>query len=214
LRHVDRHDFRLEAAVLDRLRGTALTLGCERILIDARHAVAARNLFGRDPHVTRFDRAGEPFGEQRVDRFRMAHPIAPARSLQQVGRAGHGLGPAGHHDVNVADPQRFDRMHHRLQSGAADAIDRLARHVKRQPRLEGGLPRDVHAGARLKHAAEHDVADVPDRGAGPRDRLADHHRPEIGGRHILQCAPERPDRRPARAQDDCFEVLIHNQPRS
>ena len=109
---------------------------------------------------------------------------------------------------------RFDRMHHRLQSGAADAIDRLARHFKRQPRLEGGLPRDVHAGARLKHAAEHDVADVAGRDAGARDRLADHDRAEIGGRQIFQRAAERPDRRPARAQDDYFEVVIHDQPRS
>ena len=111
-------------------------------------------------------------------------------------------------DVDVSDPQRFDRMHDRLESRSADAIDGLGRHIDREPGLQRRLPRDVHAGAGLQHTAEHDVADVRRRDAGARERLADDDGPEIGGRHVFQRAAKRSDRRPARAQDDGVEVVI------
>ena len=146
----------------------------------------------------------------------MAHPIAPARALQQVGRVGHRFGAAGHDDVDVADAQRLDRVDNGLQSGAADAVDRFRRHLERQPRFQRRLPRDVHAGARLKHASEHDVADVGRRDAGARDRFADRDRAEIDSRHIFQRAAERPNRRAAGAQDDgsksSFTIKALNRP--
>ena len=70
----------------DRLRGAALTLGGERVLIGARDAVAARNLFGGDAHVARIDRAGEPFGEHRVDRFARGPSDSPS-ARPSTGRA-------------------------------------------------------------------------------------------------------------------------------
>ena len=63
-----------------------------------------------------FDRAGQPFGQHRVDRFGVAHAVAPARALQQVRRVRHRLGAAGDDDVDVADANRFDGVHDRLRA--------------------------------------------------------------------------------------------------
>ena len=160
LRHVDRDDLAIEHARLHRDLGAALALGGERVLLLARDAVAPRDFLGGHAHVAAFDGAGQSFLQHRVDDLGVPHPVAPAGALQQERRVAHRLGAAGQHQVDVAGLDRFDRVHDRLQARAADAVDRLARHLDRHAGLERRLARHVHAGAGLQHAAHDHVADV------------------------------------------------------
>ena len=179
----------------------------------ARDDVVARGHFlGGDAHVAGVHRAGEPLGDHRIDDLAVAHPVAPARPLQDVRRVGHRFGAAGDHRVDVADANRFDGVHDRLQAGAADAIDGFARHLDRQPGLEPRLPGDVHADAGLEHATHHDVADVGGLHVRPGDRLSNHHGAEIDRRDVLQRAAERSDRRPAGAENHRIERAIQRSP--
>jgi hypothetical protein len=155
------------------------TATSERILIFARHAVSRDDLLGGHAHVAALDRAGQALLQHRVDHLRAAHPVAPARALQDVRRVAHRLGSAGEDDVDVAGFHRLDGMNHRLQPGSADAVDRLARHLDRHAGPERRLPGDVHTGAGLQHAAHDDVANVGGRHAGPRDGFTNHDCAEI-----------------------------------
>ena len=169
----------------DRLGRAPLALGRKRILIGARHVVAGGDLLRRDAHVAGVDRARQPFAEHRIDDLAVAHPVAPPRALQQIRRVRHRLGAAGDDRVDVADANRFDGVHDRLQARAADAVDRFAGHLDRQPGLERRLTRHVHAGAGLQDAAQDDVADV-----GRRDLRA---------ARSLRESPRRRGRRPDRS---------------
>ena len=76
------------------------------------------------------------------------------------------------------------------------------------PALRRRLPRDVHAGAGLQHAAHDDVADVGGLDLRAGDRFADDDGAEIDGRDILEGAAERADRRAAGAENDRIERAI------
>jgi hypothetical protein len=63
-------------------------------------------------------------------------------------------------------------VHHRLEAGAADAIDRFRGHLDRDACLDRRLSRHVHACACLQHAAHDHVADVGRVDPGTCNRLA------------------------------------------
>ena len=220
LRHVHGNDLAIEDPGVDRVRRAPLALGGKRVLIDARDAVPRHDLFGRHAHVTAVDRAGQPFEEHRIDHLAVPHAIAPARAFEKVRRVAHRFGAAGQHHVDEPRLDRFDRMHDRLQPGAAHAVDRFRGNFDGHAGLDGRLPRDVHAGAGLEHAPHDHVADVLRVDSRSRDRLADDDRAEVGRGQILEHAPERADGRAAGTQDDSFiqenppQVSTHRQPSS
>ena len=113
----------------------------------------------------------KPFAHHRIDRHGVAHPIAPARPVEQIRRVRHRLGAAGDHRVDIADADRLDGVHDRLQTGPAHAIDGFAGDLDRHARLQRGLTRHVHPGAGLQHATHHHVADVGGRHARARRSL-------------------------------------------
>ena len=209
LRNRHRHDLLFETALGNRAHCSCLTLSGERILIRARHVVARRHLFRSDAHMRQADRAGQPLVEHRVDDLAVPHAVAPARPFQQIRRIGHRLGPARHDRVHVADANRLDRVHDRLKSGTAHPVDRLAGHLDRQPGFQARLPRDVHAVARLQHAAHDRVPDVRRWDAGSADRLANDECSQIYRADVFKSAAERADRCSARAENDNLELLIH-----
>ena len=90
----------------------------------------------------------------------MAHPIAPARALQQVRRIAHRLGAAGDHHVHVAGVRRLDRVDDRLQTRAAHAVHRLAGHLWGSPALSAACRATFMPGAGLQHAPHDHVAHV------------------------------------------------------
>ena len=202
LRHFDGDDLPVEDAGVHRNLGPALALGGERVLVLARDDVAPADLLGGHAHVASLDRAGQAFLQHRVDDLGVAHPIAPARALQQIRGVAHRFGAAREHQVDVAGLDRFDGVHDRLKARAADAIDGFRRDLDRHARLDRRLARHVHAGARLQHAAHDHVADVGRVDAGARDGLANDDRAEVGGRKIFEGSAEGADRRPAGAEND------------
>ena len=209
LRHGDRHDFVSKLPINDRPHGAPLALGGKRVLIAARHGVAACNRFCSHAHVTRANRAHEPLVEHRIDHVGVAHPVAPPRAHQQVRRVGHRLGTASDDGVDIADTNRLDGVHHRLQSGSADAVHCFARNVDGQPGLERRLSSHVHPSSCLKDTSHDYVADIRRLHSGTHDRFANDHGREIGSGNARQRAAEGSNRRAARAEDDCVELLVH-----
>ncbi len=191
-----------------------LAFGGERVLVGARYVVAARDFFGGDAHVAGVDRAGQPFAQHRVDDLGVAHAVAPARALQQVRRVRHRLGAARDDRVDVADANRFDGVDDSLQPGPADAIDGFAGHLDRQAGLERRLARDVHARARLQHAAHdarrrHRRASRRARAIASRITTA----PRSTALTSFSAPPNDPIGVRHALENDDLEVFVHKRPR-
>src|SRR3954465_12556695 len=86
LRNRYRNDLVLESSFLYRGDGAALTFGGKRVLIGAVDGISRRDLLGRDPHMASLDAAGQPLAQHRIDRVSVAHPAAPSRAFQEIGR--------------------------------------------------------------------------------------------------------------------------------
>src|SRR5262249_7369520 len=65
----------------------------------------------------------------------------------------------------------------------------------------------VHPDTRLQHTPHKDVVEISRRHVRPLERLTDDDGAEIGGRKILERAPERSDRRPARAHEYRIDIF-------
>ena len=96
------------------------------------------------------------------------------------------------------------REHHRLQSGAADFVDRERRDMIRksafQCRLSGGSLTD----SRGHHVAHDAFLDGRGLDAGAPDRLAHDHRTQLRRWEILQCTQKLAGRQPDGGNDHCI----------
>src|SRR5439155_1353531 len=75
----------------------------------------------------------------RVHERAVPEPVPEPRLRQEVRREVHVLHPAGDRDVGVTGPDLRRREHDRLQSRAADAVDRRRRRRVGEPAGERGL---------------------------------------------------------------------------
>jgi hypothetical protein len=116
LGHLHRDDFGREARTTHGQAGAALAFRRECVLVGPRHLVPGRDFFGRDAHVDGVDRARQAVAQQRVGHLAVAHPVAPAGSLQDVGGIGHRLRATGHNGIDEADPEGLGRVHDRLEA--------------------------------------------------------------------------------------------------
>ena len=127
---------------------------------------------------------------------------APAHVRRVEHHVAHRFGTAGDDEIIVAARHLHARLDHRLQTGAAAAIDLHARHRHRQPRVQGDHPPDrgcLHA--RVAVPDDHVLAPTRVRSRCARAALQRGH-PEIDGGQRLEHAVVAPDRRANGFTDD------------
>ena len=128
LRHLDRDDLAVEAAVLDGRDRALVALERERVLPLARHAPALGDVLGGLAHRIRVVvlgelRVDEAPAERRV--LQLARAAIPGRFglRHHVRRPRHRLDAAGDEHVAVADRDRVGGRVDRLQPRAAQPVD-------------------------------------------------------------------------------------------
>ena len=124
------------------------------------------DLVGLFAHVLAGERVGEPVVHHRVERLRVAHPVAEASLLEQVGSARHRLHAARHGQVEVAGAHCLVDDPGRAQPGRADLVDGLAGDLLRDSGLDLRLSARDLALPGLEHLSEHDVLDLLGRDLG------------------------------------------------
>ena len=170
-----------------------MTFQRQCVLRVARDTVAVGDVFAGDAHVDRRKGICERAGEH-VDHARRAHARAPAHAFGLVGRAAHHFGSAGQRDVGLAQHDRLCGRQHRLQPGAAEAIDGKCGGFHGDAGLDRDDAREVHvARFGLYHLAEDDVSDLRGRDPGATQRFGGDQCAELRGRAVRQGAAEFTD---------------------
>ena len=215
-RHRDRNDLDREAPGLDRGCRPLLRAEREGVLIGAPDPVLGSDVLGGLGHrvdaVLRLDQGvDEAPAERRVVQLGRARERA-LRLAEDERRPAHALDPARDQELRLARPDRARGQAHRLHARAAEAVDRGARHARRQTGQQRRHARDVAVVlARLVGAAQDDVVDrrrIEPRMAG--EQRLDRHRRQIVGPHRRERPAIAADRRAQRRAD---EGLGHDPPR-
>src|SRR5262249_2846578 len=108
------------------------------------------------------------------------------------------------HGVRLTQDDELRTLGDRLESRAAQPVHGDGGRFDRQPGLETDVPGQVdRVGGSLQRVAEHHVADIRDRGAGPVERGTGRDRAELDRGKILQGAAEAAETgADAREKDD------------
>ncbi len=101
----------------------------------------------------------EAVADHRVDQLRMAHAQPGAGLGQHVGRQAHVFLTASDDHFGVAAANRLRRQVQRLETGAADLVQRERWHRVGKARLDRSLARGVLAGAGGEDLPEDDFID-------------------------------------------------------
>ena len=198
----DAGDLGGEQAVLGRRRRALVGPGGELVLLLAGDAELAPAPLGGLAHGQVVEGVGQPVERHRVlDRDRPVLVAGPGVQ-QQVRRPGHGLHPARHHHVVLAQPDQLRRECDGVQAGQAHFVHRQRWNGHADARRDRGLPGGDLPGARLQHLAHDHVLHLV-RGylravEGGRDRDA----AQVAGRLAGEGPEQAADRRPGAADDD------------
>ncbi len=193
----------------DRGRRALVAFDGERVLLLARDAAPGGDVFRGDAHVDGVERIGQR-SDHRVEHLGVAHARAPALGRVHVRGAAHALGAAGDGGVGVAEEDVLRGADDRLQTAAAQAIERQGAGRMRQAAVDAGHARQVHVlGLAVQHAAEHALADVGRVDLRPAHRLLDHARRQLRRRDVLEASAVITDGGAHAAQDDDFPLLAH-----
>ena len=117
-------------------------------------------------------------------------------------RAGHGLHPAGHDDVVLAQPDQLRRQRDGVQAGQAHLVHRHRGDAHADAGRHRGLPGGDLARARLQHLPHDHVLDLirahprPVQGRGDRDPA------QFAGRLAGEGSEQAAYRCPGRADND------------
>src|ERR1700741_1419833 len=103
----DRDDFRIEASSRDGAGGAGLRHQRKFVLLVARDLVLLGEDFGGFAHHHLGQRAEESIAIHTVDEFLVAETISPARSVEIIRKARHGLGPAGENATRFPEKDRL-----------------------------------------------------------------------------------------------------------
>ena len=153
-------------------------------------------------HVASLDGTPQPVAHGRIDERPVAEAIAEAGPGQEVRRAVHALHAARDDDVGVTGADLGGAEHDRLESRAADAVDRRRARRHRQTAAQRRLSSRRLAGAGLEHLAHEDLVDRDvGRQAAPLDRGSDGDAAELDRGDVGQRAAELADRRAGRADE-------------
>ncbi|MNQ92442.1 hypothetical protein D3C85_1078690 [compost metagenome] len=132
----------------------------------------------------------QPVEEHVIQHALMAHAKTAARLVEQVGRSRHALHAAGHHHLDLAEPQAVGCQHHRLHAGAAHLVDGGTGHAVRQPGLERRLAGRGLPQPGTEHVAHVDLIHLPSPEPGRRQGRGDGAGPQLGGTLAAQGALE------------------------
>ena len=130
-----------------------------------------------------------------IDERPVAELVAEPRLRERERRVRHRLHTAGDDDVVVACADHLVGDLDRPDARRADLVDRVGRHLDRQPRADRRLPRRRLAGAGLEHLAHDHVLDVGALEPGSLDGSANGDRSELGRRLRRKRAAETPEGR-------------------
>ncbi len=123
-------------------------------------AIALRAIFSEGAHETAFVVGVFKAVEKHVvENAAVAHAIAGARAIEEIGRVAHALHAAGDDDFGAAGEEQIVREHDGLHAGAAHFVDGDCAGGGGQACAESGLARGRLAEAGGKHAAEEDFVD-------------------------------------------------------
>ena len=122
----------------------------------------------------------QPVVDHRVDRLAVAHPVAEAGLLEQVGRVRHRLHAAADADLDVAGADRRVEQPDGAHPRGAHLVDRLRGDLLRDPGLDLRLAGRDLALAGLEHLAHDDVLDLLGRDLGALERGLDRGAAELG----------------------------------
>ena len=210
LRHHHRHDLVHEAAFLDGRDRALVRSQRELVLLLARHAASLGDVLAGLTHrvgVVHLGqvRVGEAPAEGRVEHLARAALVGGLGLGHDVRRAGHRLDAAGNERVAVAGHDRVGGRVDRLESGAAQPIDRLAGDLDRKAGKQRG-----HAGhvpvvlAGLVGAAEDHVLELARLDARSLDRGLDRDRGKIVRPDARECTAVPANRGADGAHDPRF----------
>ena len=187
----ERRDLLLEAAFARGAKRAPVAFDGVGVLLFAGDPEFSGKGFGGQAHDLPADRVGQPFPD-RVDERRVAQPPAEAHLAADVGHRRHRFDAAD--DLHVRDVV-LGGADDGLHSAGAVALDGVGGDRVRQPRSKRRHARDVGRVAGLAAAAEDDFVDA--RGVDLRtiEQRADRVLGQAGGRHVLERAAERADRR-------------------
>ena len=158
--HLYRHDLIVEIASFLRFGSTGLAFQCEGILRLPRYVVFAGHVFGRDAHVACAKGAVQR-AQHHVERFNITHLRAPPLVWNDEGGEAHVFGTAREAEICIAQHQRLDHRHNRLNTGPAEAVDVHRGRAVEDTCLNRGGAAQIHV-ARLgvDDMAEGDVANL------------------------------------------------------
>ena len=209
LGHLHRDDLLGQAAVLDRRRGLLVAGRREGVLALARDAGLLVVLLGGEAHGDVVEGVGQAVEHHGVDQGAVAEAVAGARTGQQVGRLGHRLHAARHHDVGVAGADHLVGQVDRVEPGEAHLVDGVGRDGHGDAGLHGRLAGRDLALAGEDHLPHQHVVDLVGRHPGTRQRLRDGEAPEVHGREPGQRARQLPDRGTSPCHDDGLSHSLH-----
>ncbi len=203
----DRHrdDLLRERPVGLSVDGAPVRVERELILLGARDRVFAAEVFGRLEHSPR-DRIVEAAGRyararEAIVQLGTARAGAPAQRDRVQLRLAHALGAAGEHELGRARLNAHRRVDHRLQPGAAAAVDLEPWSLDRQAGVERRDAADRRRLAVRVALAEQYVVDLVGRQLRALQQLSDHGPRELLRRYVLEDPAEPADGRSQRLAD-------------
>ena len=181
----------------------------ERILISPGDTVLGGDVLRGDAHVTGVEGVGER-ADHSVDHGAILHPLPPAHGGQPVLSPAHRLRAAGDRDLAVAEPDSLCGRHDRLQSAAAQPVQRERGGLHPEPAVDRGHPGQVHVPyLGMDHIAEDRMTDRVRIHARPADRLPHHGGGQVARRDRGEPAAVFADRCPGGGQDEDIVVVFH-----
>ena len=175
------HDLLGELPVLDGGRRPFVGQGGELVLPLAGDTVGAVVPLGAEAHGAVVEGAEQPVVHHRVDQGAVAEPVAGAGAGEQVGRLGHRLHAAGHHDVGVAGVDEEVGQVDGVEARQADLVDGGGRHGDRDAGLGRGLAGGDLAGPGLDDLPHEDVVDALGCDPGALEGAGDGEAAEVHG---------------------------------
>ena len=198
---LDLDDLVVEQPVLGGPGGPLVGLGGQLVLRLAGQAGGGGVLLGAGAHGHLVEGAEEAVVHHRVDDLLVADAVAGPGPGEEVGRLGHGLHAAGHHDVGLAGLDHLVGQVDGVDAREAHLVDGAGGHGHRDAAVDGRLAGGDLAGAGLEHLAHEDVVDLLTGEAGPLEGGLDGEATELGGGEPRQRPGQLADRRASAGQD-------------
>jgi hypothetical protein len=196
----DRHDLVLEPAGLLSRLGLVLRRDGESVLLLAGELPALRDVLRGVAHVVAIEGVHQAVLQHGVDELEIAHLRAAAHMLGMRGER-HRFLAAGDDDrrVSVGDLLHPDR--HGAQPRPAQLVQAPGRLLLRDPCHHRGYAGWVLSLGRRQDLAEDDFVDLTGLDLCALQRRLDGHRAKLVSRRVGECAVERADGCPRRADD-------------